>query len=308
MNAPDFRAPISGLEVVAIALVKRLGGRWFGDYGLCRCPAHDDRSPSLSMRIGERALLFKCFAGCDNRAVVRALARIDQRALRPCRSGGGGQAALPADPWSSARARDLWDSAISLGGTQAAAYLRRRGLTALPDALRFHPGTPLGRGRAAVFRPALIAAVREREALVAVQRTFLEIGRARRARDLGHPRRMLGRPRGGAVMLAPAGCVLGLAEGIETALSAMALLGIPVWATLGSERLARIALPGSVTRLILLPDNDTAGRRGAVRAVEAYVLPGRTIEVIWPPAGCKDWNDALRNEGEGAGSGWRRAA
>lgn len=159
-----------------------------------------------------------------------------------------------------------------------------------------------------MFRPAMLAALHEGERLVALQRTFLDPDEPRRARDLDNPRRMLGRPGQGAVILAPANDTLGLAEGIETALSAILLLDIPVWATLGNERLPHIAIPGSVTRLILLPDNDCGGRIGAAKAVEAYAMPGRTIETLWPPHGFNDWNDALRAKGKGVGDRMRQAA
>lgn len=109
-------------------------------------------------------------------------------------------------------------------------------------------------------------------------------------------------------MLAPANDTLGLAEGIETALSAILLLDIPVWATLGNERLSHIAIPDTVTRLILLPDNDRGGRIGAAKAVEAYAMPGRTIETMWPPHGFNDWNDVLRAKGKGVGDLLRLAA
>lgn len=159
-----------------------------------------------------------------------------------------------------------------------------------------------------MFRPAMLAALHERERLVALQRTFLAPDEPRRARDLGNPRRMLGRPGNGAVVLAPATHTLGLAEGIETALSAILLLDIPVWATLGNERLPHIAIPDTVTRLILLPDNDRGGRIGAAKAAEAYAMPGRTIETLWPPDGLNDWNDVLRAEGKGVGNWLRQAA
>lgn len=38
-----------------------------------RCPAHDDRSPSLSLREGEQGLLLHCFAGCSLEAICEAL-------------------------------------------------------------------------------------------------------------------------------------------------------------------------------------------------------------------------------------------
>ena len=49
--------------------VRGRDGKW-----MARCPAHDDRGPSLS--IGENddgAVLLHCFAGCDVQAVVNAV-------------------------------------------------------------------------------------------------------------------------------------------------------------------------------------------------------------------------------------------
>lgn len=44
-------------------------GRW-----LARCPAHDDRSPSLSIReLDDGRMLLHDFAGCSTRAVLNAL-------------------------------------------------------------------------------------------------------------------------------------------------------------------------------------------------------------------------------------------
>src|SRR3546814_5050898 len=58
----------------------------------------------------------------------------------------------------------------------------------------------------------MLAAVTDDSGLVAVHRTFLD-RKGRRARDLQHPRRLLGHPRTGAVRLAPATDTLGIAEG-----------------------------------------------------------------------------------------------
>lgn len=298
----------SDLEAQAADLVKRLGGTWSPNGAMCRCPAHDDRSPSLSVRVGETALLFKCFAGCDTIDVIRAIRRLDQN----IQLSGVAAAQLPqvalSPQWLQQRALELWDNARPLLGTPADQYLRRRSVSILPHALRFHPRTPLGRGKQAVFRPAMIAALHERSRLVALQRTFLDRAEPRRARDLVNPRRMLGRPGSGAVMLAPATDTLGLAEGIETALSAILLLDIPVWATLGNERLTHIAIPDTVTHLFLLPDNDRGGRIGAAKAAEGYAMPGRNIETLWPPHGFNDWNDVLRAGGKGVGNWLRQAA
>lgn len=100
---------------------------------------------------------------------------------------------------------------------------------------------------------------------------------------------------------------LGLAEGVENALSASLLLSIPVWASLGAERFDRIDIPSRIKRLILLADNDHAGRRAVNKALQSYVLPGRDIIVLWPAAPFNDWNDMLR-AGVKARLGWERNA
>lgn len=44
------------------------------DKWMCQCPAHEDRSPSLSLRLGEDGrILVHCFSGCSPKAVVGAL-------------------------------------------------------------------------------------------------------------------------------------------------------------------------------------------------------------------------------------------
>ena len=222
-SASTCRSP--ELEAQAAGLVKRLGGIWSPGSGMCRCPAHDDRSPRLSVRVGDTALMFKCFAGCDTIDVIRAIRSLD-RNMQLAGPSMASTSTTISPMWLRNRALDLWDMSRPLLSAPAEQYLRRRSISIFPRALRFHPRTPLGRGKLAVFRPALIAALHERNDFVALQRTFLDPDEPRRARDLANPRRMLGRPGRGAVILAPAAEMLGLAEGIETALSAMILLGI----------------------------------------------------------------------------------
>jgi hypothetical protein len=60
---------------MAIELLGRLkqvhsrgDGRW-----TATCPAHSDRSPSLSIAQGNRGILLWCFSGCSAEAVCRAL-------------------------------------------------------------------------------------------------------------------------------------------------------------------------------------------------------------------------------------------
>ena len=274
---------------------------------MCRCPAHADRSPSLSIRVGKSALLFHCFAGCDSRDVIRALLAIDPGALEH----GISSHDVPDNDdngWIVSRVRDLWSRGQSISGSPADRYLHGRAITRGSPALRYHAHTPLGPKGAVRFRPAMLAAVHEGPRLVALERTFLDADRGRRSRDLREPRRMLGQPGRGCVRLARAHDVLGLAEGVESAISAMVLLGIPVWATLGSERFGRVDIPDRIQRLILLADNDPAGHLAIEAASSALAAGGRSIEVQWPWGGLNDWNDVLRKGGKGVGGQARHMA
>lgn len=53
-----------------VAGLKATGeGRW-----MARCPAHEDRSPSLSIReTGHGQVLLHCFAGCDTEDILTAV-------------------------------------------------------------------------------------------------------------------------------------------------------------------------------------------------------------------------------------------
>jgi hypothetical protein len=140
----------------------------------------------------------------------------------------------------------------------------------------------------------MIAAVRDESGLVAVHRTFLDLRSAQCAADLQRPKRALGRLGQGAARLrAPVRATLGWAEGIETALAASQLTGIPCWATLGTERFARVALPPGVTRLVLFLDDDDGGRRAERLAREAQRGSGVEIDARYPDQAGADWNDVL---------------
>ena len=282
------------IEQEGQALVERLGGRWGSGGGMCRCPAHEDRTPSLSVRPGRARLLLHCFAGCDASAVLSALEA--QRLLEP-NPGAPGPLPERGEARCNALALRLWSEARSIAGTPAESYLQSRGLEAASAQLRYHPRAPHGRAPLTQFRPALIAAVRDDSGLVAVHRTFIDPGGSGLA-ALDDPRRGLGRFGCGTVRLGGSAPRLGLAEGIETALSATALFGIPCWATLGAERFGRVALPAEVRELVLFLDHDSGGRRAVRLAREAFAHVGR-IEVHVPDRPGEDWNDVLRRAGAG---------
>jgi hypothetical protein len=259
---------------------------------MARCPAHDDRTPSLSVSLGQKAILFHCFAGCDQQSVLAALAREGFEA--PALFSGPTTTDLP-EPTStrkpSTAALRIWREAQALRASPAKAYLESRGIIAASPALRFHPQTPLGPKGRTRFLPAMIAAVSLDEGPIAVHRTFLS-GNAKAGFD--KPKRALGTLSAAAVRLfAPASGKLGLAEGIESAMSAYALTGIPVWATLGNERFGLVSVPESVTELHLFVDHDAGGELAASRGLAAHARDARTIQVRMPSSRDTDWNDEL---------------
>jgi putative DNA primase/helicase len=138
----------------------------------------------------------------------------------------------------------------------------------------------------------MVAAVQRPDGqVVAVQRTFLTANGAKAAVAL--PRLTTGALGGGAVRFAAAAEIMGIAEGCETALSAMAMAHLPVWAALGSQRLHRVILPAHVREVHIFCDNDDPGHKGAERAADAHRQTGRHVVLRFPPAGVKDFNDLL---------------
>jgi Domain of unknown function (DUF6371) len=61
--------------MIAGDVAEALGGRRSGSGYVAKCPAHDDRTPSLSLADGDDGkLLWSCHAGCSQEAVREALA------------------------------------------------------------------------------------------------------------------------------------------------------------------------------------------------------------------------------------------
>jgi len=57
----------------AETIARALGGRKAGGGWTARCPAHDDRKPSLSIHNKHGMVLVRCHAGCERADVIAAL-------------------------------------------------------------------------------------------------------------------------------------------------------------------------------------------------------------------------------------------
>lgn len=194
---------------------------------------------------------------------------------------------------TAAAVRAVWRSAQPiLAGDIADQYLRKRvGSYAPTRALRFHPAL----NRNGMPCAALIAAfVSVDGELAGLQRTYLtQYGDKAPG---GAPRLTMGSlPAGGAIRLARHGKRLGIAEGVETALAATALHGVPCWSALSSGRLEVWQPPEGVTEVIIFGDNDDNN----VGQASALALAGRlqktiAVQVMLPPEVGTDWNDVLQ--------------
>ncbi len=266
------------------ALVARLGGKWSGNTAMCRCPSHADRTPSLSIRQGDRGILVTCHAGCDPVDVLRALRRIDNLPSISQTVEAGRQGQKPSTYLA------IWQAGRHIEGTLAERYVRQvRNIWAPLEDLRYHPRCPRGQGRLVQFEPALLIAMRKAGNIGAIQRIFLDPSSARYTDKL-----VLGCAIGAAWTNGPPGKTIGLCEGFETAAAYTSLTGIQAWATMGAKRFHQVAIPAHVGRVILLADNDPEGRRAASKACVALARPGLTIDTEWPPGRMNDWAQLLK--------------
>jgi putative DNA primase/helicase len=103
-------------------------------------------------------------------------------------------------------------------------------------------------------------------------------------------------PCGGAVRLGPVKETMGVAEGIETALSASILFDVPVWSALTKGGLAKWKAPEGAKHIIIFADRDAsyAGQNAAYSLAHRLSVEGKNVEVRMPDREeGKDFNDLL---------------
>jgi DNA primase len=226
-----------------------------------------------------------------------------------------------------ARAREIWAESTT-SYRQVPLYLYSRYLPeTIPPTIREHPalfcpdrGTRL---------PALVAAFQSSAGRVtAVQRIWLEPrfevdatgGDPKGSRLKDVPKMSKGVIGDGAMRLGRVASVLGLAEGLETALACSKLFRLPAWALGGVSRLGYPAhltqptdgskprrvetrapsvwIPDEVRHLFIFGDGNEIGRQVAEFAAEwfnrAWRGTGRSAEAVLPEVGYEDFQHKLR--------------
>lgn len=196
-------------------------------------------------------------------------------------------------------------SLTSLKGTGADRYLKLRGITSLPqDSVRY-----CDRQRAAggEYQSIYALATDDKGELCYLHRTLLDGDK--KATVGGAPKKMmklqedsyLEHASSVAIRMFPVASTLGIAEGIETALSCHQITQCNTWATLNTAFMRKFRVPSGVKRLIIFADSDSngAGHAAAFECASANLHKKNDLEEVcvrWPSRG--DFNDLLQNGAE----------
>jgi putative DNA primase/helicase len=279
-------------------VTKALGGRWCGRYGLVRCPAHDDREPSLSIRDGEHELIVNCFAGCawqDVKAELKRQGLIDDWSAGVDRRGQRARQQAPAAAATAAGGADdleqrvavamgIWSASIQLPDTLGCRYfIERRGLhigalNEFDHCLRWHGGINAVIG--------LMADPVTNEP-TGVHRTFLNPDGTKRER------KMLGRQ--GIIRLSRDEDVLeglGICEGLETGLRILLNTWAPLWCAGDAGGIKRFPVLGGIESLTIFTEDDenNTNINAAHVCADRWVTAGREVRLADP----KDSLNGLR--------------
>jgi phage/plasmid primase-like uncharacterized protein len=197
------------------------------------------------------------------------------------------------------RIAQVWAQCVPLvPGDACTPYLKRRGFGGvwpLPATLRLHRGLSYWHGgdKLGTF-PAMVAPlVAPNGRTVALHRTYLTAD-GRKA-DVPTIKKLSGAagPLAGACipLHKPVAGVLGIAEGIETALAGWCASGVPTVSAYCAGNLAAWRWPGGVQRLVIFADADKAGREAADTLRARALAAGLRAEVLTPTQPGADWCD-----------------
>jgi hypothetical protein len=308
----------------ASEIAHALGGKSIGrSQWMAKCPSHQERTGSLSIKDGYAGPLVYCFGGCAQSEVIQALVdrglwpkhdreADDEEARRKRQERDRKAAAARLDDEAKERAKAasdllraktiLRESVAPTTGSVVGIYLVARGIDPpWPACIREHPRLYHRDGAGVVsHHPAMVCPIRDvhTDAVIGCHRTYLAEGGAKA--DVDHPKKVLARIIGGAIKLTPDADVtggLGISEGIENGLTALAENWAPVWALATAGNLASFPVLVGVEALTIFGDNDDdksgTGEKAARECAARWRAAGREVTVRIPKVTGCDWNDAL---------------
>jgi|GEM_PF-1895541 len=290
----------------ALSIIRGLKGNQ--TTGMCRCPAHDDEKPSLKVCDGRKGVLVRCYAGCEQDAVIAALKNkglwkptpvIDQGKLFKRKSKRAHSLTDSKESPEEEKAERVRRALCILRTAREpkageVEYLKNRGIDKVPENALILSANDSNRLTGKRF-PALVFPVANADGrLLGCHLTWLDKDRKTKL-DTDSPRRMFGPIKGGFVQLGRPirNKPLIAAEGIETALSASQITGLPVIAAMSASNLQCVTVP-RCKELIICGDNDNAGRKAAKALARKLSVEGKRVVRIAIPYGAgDDWNDVL---------------
>ena len=242
--------------------------------------------------------LVTAFTGKPFREAARAVDEIIGNA-EPCPSpqrSAPERVARVDDGKPSAYAARLWRDGIPVQpGDPVDQYLRYRGvsLDVYPACLRsttaWHQDFETNINTKHPTMLAQITGVGGKP--VAVHRTFLADDSSGKA-AVSTPRKVASPyGRGPTIRLTQPAPVMGIAEGIETALAAARLFAVPTWSVICAHGIETFEPPQECEKLIVFADHDHHGV--GKRAAEAPCRLQIATEIRMPDKPGADWNDVL---------------
>ena len=193
----------------------------------------------------------------------------------------------------------IWNSSTELTGSDPASrYLHGRGLVLRPENVRFCQECYESDSKTKM--PAMVARVVSVIGKpIALHRIYLDPDVPKKA-DIESPKKLtpgLESLVGCAVRLFPVGDnnALGIAEGIETAISCKQIFDIPTWATISTAIMEGFIPPEGIRRIIIFADNDGnfAGQKSAYILANKLYNKDYIVEVRMPEGIGSDFNDEL---------------
>jgi len=204
----------------------------------------------------------------------------------------------PSDEESRQRERmkQVWNATTPIADiSPAAKYLRARMGGSRPFVNYVREASRVFHSEDQQFHPAMVAKViGYNDVAINLHITYLTRD-GRKANVSPAKKVMPGKlPDGCAIRLMPAAEVMGVAEGIETAISASLMFDMPVWACVNGNLLAKWRPPDEAHEVFIFGDNDencTGQARAYELANRLIVQFKRKATVMIPPTLGDDWND-----------------
>lgn len=314
-------------------IARALGGEVSNGWARVPAPGHSKADRSLSITLSHQSpdgLYYIPYAGetwqqCAE--YVRSRLGITperrerttaKRELRqPPQSG-------PSDAQKRDNARKIFSETVEPRDTIVERYfeVERRLPNIIDDKLaltiRYHKSCPFGAGKDAFRAPAIVCALRDLRGLCGACQELgdldeVELGILRDINrvvsiqriQLSDDGKKVGRgmslgPMGDAIILCSSvwdifytshACI---SEGLETALTMLALGHEGAMALGGSGRFKSVGLPFQISSVTISGERDAASEKGWRQAGERWAREGRDVDIWLPPEGFKDANDVLR--------------